>query len=173
MSAQCLCLCCWRPQHQPLLTLLFLLYLDWTSWPSLVDIYAKLSLAPVGTRQSQQQLPPMASDPVMDVHPMKAFLDKGKLSRRSRVREFTTFLDLQIGFHNGFLARLENHVREDGYSWKDMLEQEQELRSCARTFVREFGREYWGTEEGRQKYLMEESLKVPETLTMYPARKDE
>lgn len=109
----------------------------------------------------------------MDVHPMKAFLDKGKLSRRSRVREFTTFLDLQIGFHNDFLARLENHAREGGYSWKDMLEQEQELRSCARTFVREFGREYWGTEEGRQKYLMEESLKVPETLTMYPARKDE
>jgi len=35
-----------------------------------------------------------------------------------------------------------------------MLEQENELRSCAREFVKRYERLYWGSEENRRKYLM-------------------
>lgn len=110
---------------------------------------------------------------IMDVHPMKRQLDAGALTTRKRDREFTLFLDLDSKFHSEFLTRLQDHVRLNGYCWEDMLEMKNELRACARSFVKKYGREYWGLEENRKKYFLPEAFKTPECLTVYPARKEE
>lgn len=112
--------------------------------------------------------------PTIPDHPMKRFLDEGKLRIHKRDREFTLFLDLDTKYHHEFITNLNNHVYDRGYAWPDMLQQENELRSCAKSFVKRYGRLYWGSEENRRKYLMTDSFdKSPEAMAVYPELKEE
>lgn len=105
---------------------------------------------------------------------MKRFLDEAKLTIRKRDREFSLFLDLDTKYHHEFITNLNNHVYDRGYAWPDMLEQENELRSCAKSFVKEYGMEYWGSEENRRQYLMSDSFeKSPEAMAVWPELKEE
>lgn len=117
--------------------------------------------------------PPGASGSATEVHPMKRLLDGGELNTRKRYRDFTLFLDLDNKFHNEFLVRLHEHVRDNGYGWEDMLEVEGELYSCARSFVKKYGREYWGSEKNREKYFFPGAFRSPDALAVYPALKEE
>lgn len=103
-----------------------------------------------------------------------AHLDNGELTIRKRDREFTLFLDLDAKYYYKFITNLNDHVHDRGYAWPDMLEQENELQSCAREFVKRYGRLYWGSEENRRKYLMPGSfVDSPEAMAVYPELKEE
>lgn len=104
---------------------------------------------------------------------MKLTLDSGRLTWRSTNQDLVSFLDLHRKYHHEFLKRLENHVRDTGYGWQDLLEQESELASCARGFVKRYGRRYWGSEESRDKYFYPDAFRDPDALAVYPQRKEE
>ena len=114
--------------------------------------------------QSQAQAQP---------HPMKLTLDAGKLTHRSTNQDLVSFLDLHRKYHHEFLKRLETHVREHGYGWQDLIEQESGLASCARGFVKRNGRRYWGSHESREKYFYKDAFRDLDALAVYPQRKDE
>lgn len=113
------------------------------------------------------------SQPQPNPHPMKLTLDSGRLTWRSTNQDLVSFLDLHRKYHHEFLKRLENHVRDTGYGWQDLLEQESELASCARGFVKRYGRRYWGSEESRDKYFYPDAFRDPDALAVYPQRKEE
>lgn len=106
-------------------------------------------------------------------HPMKQTLDSGRLTWRSTNQDLVSFLDLHRKYHHEFLKRLENHVRDNGYGWQDLLQQESELAGCARGFVKKNGRRYWGSEESREKYFYKDAFRDPYALAVYPERKEE
>ena len=142
------------------------LLLRYQNQPTHVQIH---TLAP---RPLPPQNPPPA--PTMPDHPMRRLLDNGELTIRKRDREFTLFLDLNAKYHYEFITNLNDHVHDRGYAWPDMLEQENELKSCAREFVKRHGSLYWGSEKNRRKYLLPGSfVDSPEAMAVYPESKEE
>ncbi|KAE8351854.1 hypothetical protein BDV28DRAFT_149600 [Aspergillus coremiiformis] len=109
----------------------------------------------------------------MELHPMKADLDDGRLSSRQRDRKFTTFLDLKFDYHTEFINRLREHVQGEKYEWEQLQSSEAKRRSCAEKFVIKYGMSYWGTEENRRKYLMPAAFEDPASLCTYPELNDE
>lgn len=85
------------------------------------------------------------------------------------MRDFTTFVDVKNEHHSEFLKTLWDHVSKNHYSWEKLESDEKERRACATSFVQHFGQKYWGS---NSQYLMEESLKQPENLCVYPQRKE-
>ncbi|RAH70740.1 uncharacterized protein BO66DRAFT_450611 [Aspergillus aculeatinus CBS 121060] len=104
---------------------------------------------------------------------MKAGLDQGALKPGSIDRDFTKFLDLKSAHQRKFLESLRDHVHFRGFEWGELLNSEATRRTCAEIFVDSVGRTYWGTEENRRKYLMEDSFNDPNALCVYPDRREE
>lgn len=104
---------------------------------------------------------------------MKTALDNGVLALSKRDREFTTFLDLKNEYHGQFIRRLRQHVVHAGLSWSAILEDDRECFKCAESFAEKFGMEYWGSEENRDNYLLKDPLQSPDSLCVYPEKKDE
>ena len=132
----------------------------------------------VSHRRSQQhqllsELPCEQIDLTTEVHPMRLTLDSGKLNARSTNQDLISFLDLHRTYHYKFLKRVESHVKDNGYGWLDLLEQEGELSHCARSFVKRFGKKYWGSEKSREKYFYPDAFRDPHALAIYPERKEE
>ncbi|KAJ9301826.1 hypothetical protein DTO271G3_692 [Paecilomyces variotii] len=98
-------------------------------------------------------------------------LNDGVLTTKSRMRDFTTFLDIKNEYHSEFLKKLWDYVDKNRYSWEKLRTDESERTACATSFVDRFGQRYWG-EKNRTQYLMEHSLKQPENLCVYPQRKE-
>lgn len=109
----------------------------------------------------------------VDVHPMRADLDEGCLSTRHRDRDFTMFLDLGQAHHSEFITKLKQSVQGYGFKWEELRDSEEERRQCATNFTLEFGPLYWGTAEGREKYLDSSALKRTAELCVYPRCKEE
>lgn len=123
--------------------------------------------------QLLEKLPDEKIDLTTEIHPMKLTLDSGRLTPRSTNHDLISFLDLRKKYHHELLKHIENHVKDNGYGWLDLLEQEGELSSCARSFVRKYGWKYWGSEENRSKYFYPDAFRDPGALAIYPARKEE
>ncbi|OOF90035.1 hypothetical protein ASPCADRAFT_179858 [Aspergillus carbonarius ITEM 5010] len=104
---------------------------------------------------------------------MKDLLDRGEVKPSWRDKQFVHFLDLKEAYGREFLARVKEHAESTGFSWADLAKFENERRTCAKMFVDNFGMAYWGTPANRQKYLQEECLDDPDTLCVYPDRRDE
>lgn len=104
---------------------------------------------------------------------MKTALDNGVLALSKRDREFTTFLDLKNEYHGQFIRRLRQHVVHAGLSWSAIFEDDGECVKCAESFAEKFGMEYWGSEENRDKYLLKDPLQSPDSLCVYPEKKNE
>ncbi|KAJ9350755.1 hypothetical protein DTO027B9_6779 [Paecilomyces variotii] len=99
-------------------------------------------------------------------------LNDGVLTTKSRMRAFTTFLDIKNEYHSEFLKNLWGYVNKNRcYDWEKLRRDEKVRRVCATTFVDHFGQKYWG-EKSRARYLMEGSLERPENLCVYPQRKE-
>lgn len=109
----------------------------------------------------------------MSPNMMKTALDNGVLALSKRDREFTTFLDLKNEYHSQFISRLRQHVSDVGLSWSALFENEDGCVKCAESFAEKFGMEYWGSEANREKYLLKDPLQSPDSLCVYPERKDE
>ncbi|KAL1884681.1 hypothetical protein Plec18167_002273 [Paecilomyces lecythidis] len=114
---------------------------------------------------------PEASDPANDpgLAELLQDLEDGVLGIKSRMRDFTTFVDIKNEHHSEFLKSLWDHVSKNRYSWEKLESDGKERRACATSFVQHFGQKYWGS---NSQYLMEESLKQPENLCVYPQRKE-
>ncbi|RAH78698.1 hypothetical protein BO86DRAFT_175667 [Aspergillus japonicus CBS 114.51] len=106
-------------------------------------------------------------------HVMKAELDEGGLKPGNNDRDFTVFLDLKSEHSRKFLDSLREHVQFRGFEWGELLSSEALRRTCAEIFVENVGKTYWGTEENRRKYLMKEAIKDPNSLCVYPDRREE
>ncbi|RAL00533.1 uncharacterized protein BO80DRAFT_476056 [Aspergillus ibericus CBS 121593] len=104
---------------------------------------------------------------------MKDLLDRGEVKPSWRDKQFVHFLDLKEAYGREFLARVKEHAESTGFSWADLARSENERRTCAKMFVDRFGITYWGTPANRQKYLQEECLADPDTLCVYPDRREE
>ncbi|KAL4898204.1 hypothetical protein BDV59DRAFT_197146 [Aspergillus ambiguus] len=107
------------------------------------------------------------------VHPMRLDLDDGCLNVSHRDRDFTMFLDLSQAHHSDFITKVKQTVQKYGYKWEELRDKEQERRNCADAFTTEFGPLYWGTPEGRKKYLDPAALKRTSELCVYPDCKEE
>lgn len=103
---------------------------------------------------------------------LKSAIEQGVLTTTSTYREFMTFLDLKHDYHSGFKTLLVDYVTEKKHSWEKLFANEVERQICATGFADEFGMQYWGTEENRKKYLLQESLADTDLLT-YPERRAE
>ncbi|PYI03614.1 hypothetical protein BO78DRAFT_431964 [Aspergillus sclerotiicarbonarius CBS 121057] len=104
---------------------------------------------------------------------MKDLLDRGEVKPSWRDKQFVHFLDLKEAYGREFLARVKEHAESTGFSWADLAKFENERRTCSKMFVDKFGMTYWGTPANRQKYLQEECLADPDTLCVYPDRREE
>lgn len=123
------------------------------------------------TRESTPS-PSPAGGP-LEVHPMRADLDEGCLSISHRDRCFTMFLDLSQAYHGEFITKLRQCVQGYGFKWDELRDSEKERRQCATNFTLEVGPLYWGTAEGREKYLDPSSLKNTAELCVYPHCQEE
>ncbi|KAL5365374.1 hypothetical protein BJX96DRAFT_181668 [Aspergillus floccosus] len=83
------------------------------------------------------------------------------------------FLDLGQAHHSEFITKLKQSVQGYGFKWEELRVSEEERRECATNFTLEFGPLYWGTSEGREKYLDPAALKRTAELCVYPRCKEE
>ncbi|KAG2416939.1 hypothetical protein HFD88_008156 [Aspergillus terreus] len=83
------------------------------------------------------------------------------------------FLDLGQAHHSEFITKLKQSVQGYGFKWEELRDSEEERRQCATNFTLEFGPLYWGTAEGREKYLDSSALKRTAELCVYPRCKEE
>lgn len=107
-------------------------------------------------------------------NPMLATLDSGELKTTNQDRDFTTFLDLKLKYHREFMGRLRALATNgDEYDVDALYNDESEREKCAVEFLQAYGREYWGTDANRKRYLMEERLEDTTGLACLPDREDE
>ena len=107
-------------------------------------------------------------------NPMLATLDSGELKTANQDRDFTMFLDLKRQYHRELMERLrELAMSGDEYDVDALHNDETEREKCAVEFLQAYGREYWGTEANRRRYLIEDRLKDTKGLACLPDREDE
>ncbi|GAD92537.1 hypothetical protein NFIA_021190 [Paecilomyces variotii No. 5] len=121
-------------------------------------------------RSKTKDTTPETSDPADDPGLARLLqdLDEGVLGINSRMRDFTTFLDIKKGYHSEFLRSLWDYVKKNGYSQEKLRSDEKVRGDCAASFVDHFGQKYWGV---NSQYLMEGSVNQPDNLCVYPGRK--
>lgn len=91
------------------------------------------------------------------------------LSIKSTLDMFRMFFDIKSALWDQFQNRLRRHLQVN-YSWGIIQSDEKKRRECAETFLEEVGPEYWGTPEGREKYLMEGVVKKGDSC-VWPTHK--
>lgn len=91
------------------------------------------------------------------------------LSIKSTLDMFRMFFDIKPALWDQFQSRLRRHLQVN-YSWGIIQSDEKKRRECAETFIEEIGPEYWGTPEGREKYLVEMRVKKGDSC-VYPEHK--
>lgn len=102
--------------------------------------------------------------------PLMEFLNREELVVTSRLDEFRRFFDLQVLFWDEFRLKLKAWVSSFS-SWVSVLNLESERRKIAESFLEENGPKFWGTDEIRKKYLMEESIESGD-VCLWPERKE-
>lgn len=72
------------------------------------------------------------------------------------------------------MRSLRKYVQREGYVGDVLVNDEGARRRCAMGFLGKVGMVYWGSEEGRKKFLIPESLEAGyDGLAVYPEREDE
>ncbi|KAJ5179164.1 hypothetical protein N7492_002374 [Penicillium capsulatum] len=92
----------------------------------------------------------------------------GNLAAKSKLDEFRRFFDLKLDVWREFRDRL-HRIVYDSFSWPQVQVLDNR-HACAEEFLKQWGLEYWGTPENRDKYLMEEHL-GSEDFCIYPDHK--
>lgn len=92
------------------------------------------------------------------------------LGIKSTLDMFRMFFDIKTVHWNDFQGRLRRHL-EDNYSWRVIQSDEKQRRECAETFLQKVGFEFWGTPDGREKYLVEKRVRQGDTC-VYPTHKE-
>ncbi|KAJ5573423.1 uncharacterized protein N7459_007850 [Penicillium hispanicum] len=101
-----------------------------------------------------------------DSNSLLELIESKEITSRSTLDEFRRFFDFKDEHWKRFRELLHHHVQSI-FSWSDLQSDEKLRHECATTFLEQVGTQYWGTEESRREYLLEDHLEI-DNLCKWP-----